>query len=95
MTPKELRAALLSAAEAEVDRIVDWDGHTGKMSLTELEDQMLTSRQRLYIRLSEVLLAQQEAKRNAEIPVNESSGARMHPKGSKKNGCDTAGAGEL
>lgn len=75
MTPLELKAALMSLAEAEIEKLVKWEGKTAKMTLTDLEDEMLESRQRLYIELSEVVLAQQEARRNADIPVNERTGA--------------------
>ena len=74
----------MSMAEAEIEKLVKWEGKTAKMTLTDLEDEMLESRQRLYIQLSEVVLEQQEAKRNAEIPVSERTGARLHPKGRKK-----------
>ena len=74
----------MSLAEAEIEKMVKWEGETVKMTLTDLEEEMLESRQRLYIQLSEVVLGEQEARRNAEIPVNERSGARLHPKGKKK-----------
>ena len=84
MTPSELKAALMSLAEAEIEKLVKWEDKTAKMTLSDLEEEMLESRQRLYIQLSEVVLAQQEARRNAEIPVNERTGVRLHPKGRKK-----------
>jgi hypothetical protein len=86
MTDVELKVALLKAAEEAIDEIVAWSRETKQMTLTQLEDEMLESRQRVYARMTEVLLAQEEAKRNAAIPVNAKTQKRLHPKGAKKKG---------
>ena len=77
MTEQELTATLMKIAEEEVTRIVAWDKEKQTMNLTELEDKMLASRQAVYAKMTEVLIEQQEAKRNAALPVNGQTHKRL------------------
>ena len=81
-TKAEIRAALMEAMEAEVDRLLRWEDKTERVRMTDIEDQVLAVRQRLSAHLTEVLAQQRAQKADVQAPST-SEGRRLHYKGKK------------
>ncbi|MCL5273298.1 MAG: hypothetical protein M1434_00945, partial [Chloroflexi bacterium] len=79
MTQANLKTELMAEIEAEVDALVEWDRVTTEMKLTDIEDVLLTVRQRISERMAKRLIERQEEKRAAAIPENRTSSRRLHP----------------
>jgi hypothetical protein len=81
-TKAEIRAAVMAAMEAEVDQLLAWEDETERVSMTDIEDQVIGVRQRLSAHLTEVLAQQRAQKADLEVPST-SDGRRLHYKGKK------------
>ncbi len=84
MTKEEARQAMLAAAAAQIERLLAWEESRERTTLTEMEDEVLVARAQVGQHMLEKLIEIREGRRNAAIPVNASSGKRLHPKGQKK-----------
>ncbi len=84
MANERLMEMLQETIKEEIANLLEWGSQVQSPTLTDLEDRALAVRQRLGQALMQVLLEQQEQRRNAEIPVSAETGKRLHPKGSKK-----------
>lgn len=83
MTQAELKAALMKDMEVEIEALVQAHEPTERLTLTQIEDVVLTARQRMGQKLAERMIEMQEQARGAEIPISPITGKRMHPKGKK------------
>ncbi len=72
----------MAAMEAEVDQLLAWEDETERVSMTDIEDQVIGVRQRLSAHLTEVLAQQRAQKADLEVPST-SDGRRLHYKGKK------------
>lgn len=81
------RAALLDQCEKEVNSLLQWENQAEKPDLTEIEEVVLATRQRLGQVLANDLIAAQAHRLEAEAtqPTDPKTGKKLHPKG-KKNG---------
>ena len=85
MTEAELKARLMVAMEAEVERLVKWEMGSQQVTFTQIEDEILVRREKMGQQMAESVLAHREAMRGAAIPENAASGKRLNPKGKKKD----------
>ena len=83
MTQAELKAALMKDMEVEIEALVQAHEPTERLTLTQIEDVVLTARQRMGQKLTERMIEMQEQARGAQIPISAITGKRMHPKGKK------------
>jgi hypothetical protein len=65
---EELRAKLLAQAEEAIDELLEWEEQAGKLSMTQIEDKLLKVRQWLGEQMATLLVSQQEAKRDVQLP---------------------------
>ena len=79
----ELRAELLAAAEEVIDELLDWHEGTGAPTLTEIEDVVLKLRKWLGMRMTGIVIEDQEAVRPVPGPSCSTCGQEMHYKGMK------------
>lgn len=84
MTHDEMKRAMARMIEVEIEALVEWGSRAEGVTLTDIEDRVLAARQRIGQHMTQRLIEQQEQQRQAEIPVNEASGKRLHPKGAKR-----------
>jgi hypothetical protein len=84
-TRSEIRAELMSAIEAEVDRLLAWEDETEAVTITDIEDQVLAVRRRVSERLTAVLTQRraEQADLNGSALQSDASGKRLHYKGKK------------
>lgn len=59
----ELKAALMAQAEVLTDELLHWNENTPPPTLTQIEDVILTLRQRLREHMAQTVIANQEATR--------------------------------
>jgi TATA-binding protein-associated factor Taf7 len=85
MTEAELKARLMAAVEAEVDRLVKWEMGAKGVTFTQIEDEVLARREEIGRQMAENVLAHREGMRGGAIPENAESGKRLNPKGKKKD----------
>lgn len=85
-TKAERKAELLAEMEQEIDRLLEWESQAAKVTLTDIEEQVLATRRRLSERLASEL-AQARAGRletaRATRAAEGSEGSRLHRKGKK------------
>ena len=65
-TREQIKAELVKKAEQEIDRLLDWEEKADKPTLTQFENQVLTTRKALSEAMLEAVLAGQEARQSAE-----------------------------
>jgi hypothetical protein len=82
-TREERRAELMAMMEGEVDALLAWEATRGQVTMTEIEDQVLSARRRISERLAEVLIEHQVAKTDLTVPHNGQTGKALHYKGKK------------
>ena len=83
LTRAQKRAELRTAAEALIERLLDWDEETARPNLTAIEDAVLSIRQELGQEMVQVLVAGQEAREPVEPPACLHCGQPMRYKGQK------------
>ena len=83
-TRKQKKERLMAEAQSMIEEFVDWEEHTNKPNLTQIEDVVLRLRERLGQRMAEVAIADQEATQPVEAPRCPECGAAMRYKGQKE-----------
>jgi hypothetical protein len=76
-TREQIKAELLKKAEQEIDRLLEWEEKADQPTLTQFENQVLTTRQAL----SAAMLAGQEMRQPAEPVVCPKCGQPTENKG--------------
>ena len=80
-TREQIKAELMKKAEQEIDRLLDWEEKADKPTLTQFENQVLTTRQVLSEAMLESVLAGQETCQPAEPVVCPKCGQPTENKG--------------
>ena len=65
-TREQIKAELMKKAEQEIDHLLDWEEKADKPTLTQFENQVLTTRKALSEAMLEGVLAGQEMRQSAE-----------------------------
>ena len=84
LTRAEKKGALRSRVETLVEQMLDWEEATAQPTLTQIEDQALSLRQRFGQALSESVMAGQENVEPVPVPACPQCGKPMRPKGAKR-----------
>jgi hypothetical protein len=84
-TKAERKAELMAAMEQEIDHLMEWESHAAKVTMTDIEDQVLAARRRISERLaSDLAQARVERVETAlPPPATRDSDARLQRKGKK------------
>ena len=84
-TKAERKAELMAALEQEIDHLMDWESHATKVTMTDIEDQVLAARRRISERLaSDLAQARVERVETAlPSPARSAGDARLQRKGKK------------
>ena len=82
-TRLEMEAALQAKTKEAIDRLLDWHEETEEPTLPQIEDMVLELRQELGERMTEMIIADQEAVHPAPGPACPECGREMHYKGIK------------
>lgn len=82
-TRKQKEARLLAEAQSVIEEFLDWEEHTDKPNLTQIEDVVLELRERLGQRMAAVALDDQDAKQPVAAPACPTCGTAMRYKGQK------------
>lgn len=87
LDPNQRRAQLLAQFEKEIDSVLQWETQAEKPDLTEIEEVILATRQRVGQILANDLIEAQARRLETEavLPTDPQTGKKLHPKG-KKNG---------
>ena len=83
-TRSEMETALLAKAKETIDKLLDWHEETEGPTLTQIEDVVLELRQELGERMTEMIIADQEAVHPVPGPACPDCGQEMHYKGMKE-----------
>jgi NADH pyrophosphatase NudC (nudix superfamily) len=83
-TREQKREALLKAAQAMIEELLDWEERTERPNLTQIENRVAQLRQQLGQRMAEMVIADQDAAQPAEAPICPGCGERMRYKGQKR-----------
>ncbi len=84
----ELKASLLAQIEDELDLALDWQEKTERPNLTEFEDQVLSIRKSIGMRVLKEVLKDEESDQPAEIPCSTCQ-EPMRPKGKRPQTIET------
>ena len=84
-TRTDLKAELMTQAEALIDELVEWTADTPAPTLTQIEDIVLKLRQRLSERMALAVIEAQAAARPVPGPSCPACGREMHYKDRKAN----------
>jgi hypothetical protein len=82
-TRKQKETRLLAEAQSVIEELLDWEEHTDKPSLTQIEDVVLRLRERLGQRMAAVVIDDQDAKQPVAAPACPRCGEVMRFKGQK------------
>lgn len=83
-TRAQKKAKLQAAADALIERLLDWDEENTRPNLTAIEDEVLAIRQRFGEEMAALLVAGQEASQPVETPLCPQCGQPMRDKGRKR-----------
>jgi len=84
-----MKAALLQKAEAEIDRLLDWEERTDKPTLTQMENAVLASRQAVGEEMVQALLSGQDERERLDPPVCPRCGQPTQDKGYQTHQVET------
>jgi len=73
----------MAAMEQEIDRLLDWESQATKVTMTDIEDQVLAMRRRLSEETASELAQAQVERMETVVPSNAATGKRLHRKGKK------------
>ena len=82
---EKLKAEYLAEAEELFDQLMEWDEHTSKPDLTQIEEIVLQLRQRIGEQMAQAVLARQESCQPVEKMSCPQCGGELEPKGQKGN----------
>ena len=82
---EKLKTEFLAEAEELFDQLIEWDEHTLKPDLTQIEEIVLQLRQRLGEQMAQVVIARQENRQPAERMSCPECEGELEPKGQKGN----------
>src|SRR5512136_1128157 len=88
-TREQIKAELMKKAEQEIDRLLDWEEQADKPTLTQFENQVLTTRKVLSEAMLEGVLAGQETRQPAEPVVCPKCGQPTENKGPRTKEVET------
>ena len=80
-TRAQIRAELVKKAQEEIDRLLDWEEQTEKPTLTQVENEILSTRKVLGEAMLEAALTGQEAREPVEAARCPQCGRAMEAKG--------------
>ena len=83
--PGDLKAKLMTQAEALIDELVAWTADTPAPTLTQIEDVVLKLRKRLSEQMALAVIGSQDTVRPVPGPVCRTCGGEMHYKDRKTN----------
>jgi DNA repair exonuclease SbcCD ATPase subunit len=89
LTRAQKRARLEKAAQALIERLLDWEEANQTPNLTQIEDEVLALRQQFGQAMVSAVVAGQEAQQPSEAPRCPSCGAVMRPKGRKRKAVES------
>lgn len=83
LTRAQKKAKLQAAAEALIEKLLEWDEKTDRPNLTAIEDEVLKLRQQFGQEMADVLVAGTEARQPVGNPACRQCGQPMRYKGQK------------
>lgn len=89
LTRAQKRAKLEKAAQALIERLLDWEEANQTPNLTQIEDEVLTLRHQFGQEMVSAVVAGQEAQQPSEAPRCPSCGEGMRPKGRKRKAVES------
>jgi len=84
-TRDEMKADLMHEAEVLIDELIEWNEHTSRPTLTQIEDIVLRLRQRLSEQMAMSVVESQETIRPTPGPTCPQCGHEMHYKDMKRS----------
>jgi hypothetical protein len=84
LTCAQKRAKLEAAAEAVIERMLDWDEKNARPNLTAIEDEVLQVREQFGQAVADVMVEGQESRQPVENPRCAHCGKPMRYKGQKR-----------
>lgn len=85
----EMKAELLTKAEAKIDELLDWAEGSSAPTLTDIEEAVLHIRKELGRELAQMVINAQESARPVPGPICAQCGKEMHVKGQKGKGIES------
>lgn len=85
-TKAERKAELMAAVEQEIDRLLNWESQMAKVTMTDIEDQVLAARRRISERLASDLAQARVERVETSLPppaARDPRDARLRRKGKK------------
>ena len=89
-TKAEIKTKLMAAMEQEIDRLLEWESNAAKVTMTDIEDQVLTMRRRISEETANELAQARVERSEAVVPVNPITGKRLNRKGKKSESAKRA-----
>ena len=89
-TKAEIKTKLMAAMEQEIDRLLEWESNAAKVTMTDIEDQVLAMRRRISEETANELAQARVERCEAVVPVNPITGKRLHRKGKKSESAKRA-----
>lgn len=86
---EKLKAEFLAEAEALFDELMEWDEHTSKPDMTQIEEIVLQLRERLGEQMVQAVIGRQENRQPAEKMSCPVCKGELEPKGEKGNRVET------
>lgn len=80
---EKLKAEFMVEAEELFDQLMEWDAHTSKPDMTQIEEIVLQLRQRLGEQMAQAVIARQGNRQPAERISCPQCGEELEPKGQK------------